>query len=213
MKKEELLSSQGFDQWSEHYDEDVRKDDDDNCYPFAGYREIQEELIKRSLASPGKRVLDLGIGTGSLAKKLSALGFLITGVDFSREMLANVKRELPESRLIQADLTNGIPEELKKEQFDLVFCNYAIHHLSPKEQLSLVEEVMEIMDSRGKLFIADVMTKTIKEMEELAVLEKESWDPSEYYPVVEFFEESFPLASLSWDKFSYCSGILEIAKR
>ena len=155
----------------------------------------------------------MGIGTGSLAKKLASLGFSITGVDFSRKMLSTVKRELPQSRLVQADLTKGIPGELKTEEFDLIFCNYAIHHLSPKEQLRFLHEVMEIMDSQGKLFIADVMTKTVKEMEELAKNHKDSWDSGEYYPVVEFFEERFPAALLRWDQFSYCSGILEIAKK
>ncbi len=59
--------------------------------------------------SRGARVLELGIGTGRIARPLLALGVGVTGVDLSRQMMAqlNASRQPagPPLRLIQGDIT------------------------------------------------------------------------------------------------------------
>lgn len=58
----------------------------------------------------GARVLELGIGTGRIARPLLGLGVGVTGVDLSRQMMARLNASPlpagPPLRLIQGDLTH-----------------------------------------------------------------------------------------------------------
>lgn len=138
-----LMDAQGFDQWTKSYDTDVAQSDAENQYPFAAYSKIQSALVQKAKEACGKKVLDIGIGTGKLAEKLIQTGFEVTGIDFSEEMLAEARRRNPAARLISWDYTQGLPPVIAEEQFDLVFCNYAIHHLSDEQKQRLISVVME----------------------------------------------------------------------
>lgn len=63
---------------------------------------ILESLVLRQL-SPGASILDLCCGTGQLAGTLTALGYRVTGVDGSAEMLRFARENAPGARLIHAD--------------------------------------------------------------------------------------------------------------
>lgn len=80
-----MLDKEGFDGWADKYDEAVDGSMESGTYPFCGYDDVHGavfELVKNS-----SRVLDLGIGTARLTKRLYDLGIEITGVDFSENML------------------------------------------------------------------------------------------------------------------------------
>lgn len=66
-KQEEytMLSSDGFDLWADGYDQSVGLSDQDETYPFAGYKEILNEIYNRVLSGKGRAVLDIGFGTGT----------------------------------------------------------------------------------------------------------------------------------------------------
>jgi SAM-dependent methyltransferase len=56
------------------------------------------EQVARAAADwlgSGARVLEVGIGTGRIAKPLLALGMQVTGVDVSRQMMARLRQTLP----------------------------------------------------------------------------------------------------------------------
>ena len=44
MNEKKLMDPQDFDQWSAKYDEDVKRSDDSNQYPFVAYEEILDEI-------------------------------------------------------------------------------------------------------------------------------------------------------------------------
>jgi SAM-dependent methyltransferase len=63
------------------------------------------EALARSYGLSGTAALDVGCGTGKSTEPLQALGYAVTGVDRSPEMLARWRERLgPSARCVEADL-------------------------------------------------------------------------------------------------------------
>ncbi|MBQ1188434.1 MAG: methyltransferase domain-containing protein [Peptococcaceae bacterium] len=58
---------------------------------YEAWADYIDRMLKKH-GCPGKRLLDLGCGTGSISIPLAQKGYQVTGVDLSEEMLA-VARE------------------------------------------------------------------------------------------------------------------------
>ena len=43
-----MLDNKGFDLWADGYDKTVGISDEENCYPFAGYKEILGMIYKKT---------------------------------------------------------------------------------------------------------------------------------------------------------------------
>ena len=82
-----MLNNTGFDLWADGYDKSVGLSDENDCYPFAGYRAMMNALYQRVLAQSGRDVLDIGFGTGVLTSRLYEQGCRIYGQDFSARMI------------------------------------------------------------------------------------------------------------------------------
>ena len=74
-------------------------------------------------------VLDLGCGNGALSKSLYDAGYIIKGIDASKELLDIARKDYPDIEFIQADATNFSLQE----PVDIVFSN-AVFHLIDKER-------------------------------------------------------------------------------
>ena len=70
--EEERSGATLFDRWASHYDRSVRSSP--KTFPFAGYEQVLDEIVSRTAVSPSIRILDLGTGTGNLAKRFIELG-------------------------------------------------------------------------------------------------------------------------------------------
>ena len=86
-----MLNNKGFDLWADGYDKSVGVSDEDGTYPFAGYKQILNEIYNRVLTNKSKAVLDIGFGTGTLTTKLYEQGCQIWGQDFSGRMIELAK--------------------------------------------------------------------------------------------------------------------------
>ena len=82
-----MLDHKGFDLWADGYDLAVGLSDEDNTYPFAGYKEILGRIFRIITEKPNAVVLDIGFGTGTLTAKLYESGCVIYGQDFSPKMI------------------------------------------------------------------------------------------------------------------------------
>jgi len=78
---------------------------------------------------PGLFALDLGTGTGSLARVLAERGHTVTGIDVAERLLRRATRRVPSARFRRMDLVDlvGVPGG----SFDLVSAGYVLHGLSP----------------------------------------------------------------------------------
>ena len=90
-----MLDNKGFDLWADGYDRSVGLSDEDNTYPFDGYKKVLTAIYDVVRAGQGKRVLDIGFGTGVLACRLYADGYDITGIDFSQRMIEIAQEKMP----------------------------------------------------------------------------------------------------------------------
>lgn len=205
-----VMNHEGFDRWSENYDADVRASDEVEEYPFAAYQAILDKVEELVIAAPGKRVLDLGFGTGQLTQRLYSKGYQIDGLDFSAEMIAIAKERMPEASLIQADFAEGIPKVFEDVSWDSVVMTYSIHHLDLSAQVALIQSLMSRLNPGGSIVIGDVSTATETEMDAAKLKDADLWDEEESYIVVEVLERALPQYSMDFSRKSYCSGVLQI---
>lgn len=99
-----MLNNTGFDLWADGYDKSVGLSDENDRYPFAGYRAMMNALYQRVLAQSGHNVLDIGFGTGILTSRFYEQGCRIYGQDFSARMIELAQAKMPDARLYQGCL-------------------------------------------------------------------------------------------------------------
>ena len=105
------------------------------------------ELTQR--LSIGARVLDLGCGSGAMAKDLAAT-FDVTGVDVSAVQLAVARREIPKAKFIQGDMASI---RFPAASFDAVAALYSIIHVPRDLHPGLFRNVAHWLRPGG-LFLA-----------------------------------------------------------
>ncbi len=89
---------------------------------YKGECDIIRRIAKKHLKD-AVSILDLGCGTGTHAGHLAVLGYQVTGIDRSAEMIALAReKEIPGARFEQGEIT-GLA---LSEQFDLVLMMFAV---------------------------------------------------------------------------------------
>ena len=205
-----MLDDKGFDLWADHYDESVRESDEDNRYPFAGYREILNRVYQRVLEKDRAEVLDIGFGTGFLTSRLYQKGCRIWGQDFSEKMLQLAREQMPGACLCQGDFSRGLAEPLLQHTYDFIIATYSLHHLSQEEKVKLIKTLKGLLSEQGEILIGDVAFATQDDLEKCRAESGDEWDPDEIYFVYEEMKREFP--EVRFEKFSYCAGILTLAR-
>lgn len=203
-----MLDSRGFDLWADGYDRSVDISDEDNTYPFAGYKKVLTGIYEAIRKGQGKRVLDIGFGIGILAGKLYENGYDITGLDFSERMIQIAQEKMSSARLIQHDFSKGLPAELCDSQFDAIICTYAIHHLDDDAKIVFLKELQTHLLPAGRIYIGDVAFGTREELNACRDICGDEWDEDEFYLVAE--EVSKRIVGVQFEKVSYCAGILTL---
>ena len=117
---------------------------------FSPEAEAQVADSLARLIPPGRRVADLGAGTGRLAHMLLARGYPVVAYDLSRRMLAYLEQHRPKSRVplrtIQGELER-LP--FAQRAFAAAVCVHVLHLLSDW-RLGLVE-ALRIVEPDGTL--------------------------------------------------------------
>lgn len=207
-----MLDSNGFNLWAGDYDKSVGIADDNNEYPFAGYKELMNAIYCAIMEKSPVSVLDIGLGTGVLSAKLYDGGNEITGIDFSNEMLNIAKAKMPKSRLIQHDFSKGLPNALKEDLFDFIISTYALHHLSDNDKTQFILLLLEHLKENGSIFIGDVSFQMREDLEACKQsCSDEGWDNDEFYFVFsEISKNLYGQCAIEYRQISHCCGIIEI---
>jgi putative AdoMet-dependent methyltransferase len=167
-----------FDEWADAYDSDVVTQ---HLFPFAGYQQVLESVLIKASARTGMTVLDIGTGTGNLAKLFMEAGCQVWGTDFSPAMLAKARHKLPEATLVLHDLRSAWPAELDR-RFERIVSAYTFHHFELDHKVMLVTEMIrDHLEDAGRMLIADVSFPSLPEMRAFAEGMGDLWEEEPYW--------------------------------
>ncbi len=117
----------------------------------------EDKYMKKLLINvKGKKILDLGCGTGRHAIFLAKKGAVVIGIDFSSEMLREAKKNAKRSRVKinfkKRDITKKLP--FKNNSFDIVLCSLVFNHI--KNLAPIFKEVSRILKPSGVFIFSDL---------------------------------------------------------
>ncbi|MFH8086635.1 MAG: class I SAM-dependent methyltransferase [Candidatus Aenigmatarchaeota archaeon] len=148
MKKEERIKlsvKKGYDIWSKTYDLDEN--------PLILLEE--KPLLKIIGNVSGKKVLDVGCGTGRIALKLLKKGAKVYGIDISEKMLEKAKNKTKKFKnKVEFKVASVYKIPYSKNSFDLVVCNLVTSHL--KNLNKAVAKIARVLKPKGFLIISDL---------------------------------------------------------
>ena len=203
-----MLDKKGFDLWADGYDIAVGISDEENSYPFAGYKDVLGTIYKTIMEKQNAVVLDIGFGTGTLTAKLYENGCSIYGQDFSARMIELAAQKMPKANLYQGDFSQGLVKELLRQNYDFIVATYSLHHLSDKQKITLLHTLRGCLNPGGQILIGDVAFKNRSQLEQCRKEAGDDWDDEEIYFVAEEIKKEFP--TMTFTKISFCAGILAL---
>ena len=110
---------------------------------------------------PGARILDVGCGSGWLSEYFARLGYDVTGIDISDDLIAMARERVAkipydvdhETPLRCRFLTQDIEAAPLAEKFDAVICYDSLHHFEDERQV--FRHLAAMLDVGGLLFILE----------------------------------------------------------
>jgi putative AdoMet-dependent methyltransferase len=167
-----------FDKWAKRYDKIIIEDKN----LFARYDEILDFVVKACKISKGKRVLDIGTGTGNLALRFYKKGALVIGLDPSAPMLAKARKKIKKNCRIEfikvEDPFLKIP--YPDNYFDAVVSSYAFHHIPHRKKPKCIKEMIRVLKKGGVWALGDICFEN--KTKEKQALRKYDWlDETEYF--------------------------------
>lgn len=116
-------------------------------------RKIYNHIIKATGNLDGKKILDVGCGTGNVLKMLhdKYREAQLYGIDISEKMLEKAKVKLQDN----ADLILGDSENLpySNSSFDVIICNDSFHHYPNPE--GVLREFNRVLKDGGIFILGD----------------------------------------------------------
>ena len=107
------------------------------------YFEIWKHLEK----DPDWNVLEIGCGTGLYSNLLRQDFANFVATDVSHDMLAELNKNYPEIKTMQADATNLA--QFKDKTFDFVFCMSVLHHIDEGQRVQALREMRRVLKPGG----------------------------------------------------------------
>jgi len=105
-----------------------------------------KEIIKENVWK-GKKVLDVGCGTGFFSNSIAKLGANVTGIDFSQSaiLIAKKMHSHPNLEFRQLDVSNI------NEKFDVIVSIGTLEHMD--EPLEILKKMKKNLTPKGKIII------------------------------------------------------------
>jgi putative AdoMet-dependent methyltransferase len=181
-----------FEDWAVKYDDSVSGHDIEYKEVFKYYDRILEAVVERSVGT----VLEFGVGTGNLTRKLLDNGFTVNGIEPSPPM-----RELAISKLPSTiSITDGDFLEFAwpEEQTNTIVSTYAFHHLTDEEKGIAIAKYGNYLHKGDKIVFADTVFESKQAHLEMVEKSREQGFHNlaedllrEYYTTIDVLEKLF----------------------
>ena len=205
-----MLDQKGFDLWANGYDKAVGLSDEENSYPFAGYKEALASIFQTVMGKKNAVILDIGFGTATLTTKLYEQGCNVFGQDFSAKMIDLAAAKMPDAHLNQGDFSKSLATPLLQQSYDFILATYSLHHLTDRQKVDFLGVLKGLLKAEGSILIGDVAFENRRELNLCRKKAGDGWDDDEFYFVADEMQEAFP--EMNFKKLSFCTGILSIPK-
>jgi ubiquinone/menaquinone biosynthesis C-methylase UbiE len=121
-----------------------------NTY-YLAYRDLPE-ITSRHVT--GNRAIDFGCGTGRSTRFLSSLGFRVTGIDISEDMLKKARHIEPSGDY--QFVTNGNYDHLGTNQFDLIQSIFTFDNIPGWDnRTSILSGLRKLLKKDGRIICLD----------------------------------------------------------
>lgn len=124
----------------------------------------RKEALKLAGSVKGKKILDVGCGSGIFLLEFIKMGATVVGIDYSQRMLSMAEAELKQYKipknkykLILANATN-LP--LKNRDFDLVLATGLTDYMTDRDDLKFLKEVARVLKPNGSLIVSFPVEKS-----------------------------------------------------
>ena len=163
--------------WVDRYDAEVAAD----SQLYGRYREVLEAVADIATPAPGRRILDIAAGTGTLAAICASRGAEVVGLDPSERMLSQARAKFgpkdPVQLLLADDPFLHVP--FPAASFDAVVSTYAFHHVPRREHPAAVREMVRVLAPGGVWALGDLVFENAQE--EARALGRFQWLEVEYF--------------------------------
>ncbi|AKG73910.1 class I SAM-dependent methyltransferase [Salinicoccus halodurans] len=203
-----MLSNKGFDLWADDYDKTVQISEENNLYPFAGYKEILNLIFNEVMSNGKSKVLDIGFGTGVLSSRIYGNAHEVHGIDFSSGMHSIAEEKMPEANLVLWDISEGLPTEVSAESYDFIISTYTLHHLNDEDRYIFINDLMSHLKENGKLLIGDISFETREKSDRCRQDNIDYWDEDEIYFVSDEIGDRLKMVyRYEYKQVSHCGGL------
>ena len=202
-----------FDRWAQNYDATIAPYL--NRFPFDGYDQVLDEVVRLAEVTPQMQVLDLGIGTGNLAVRFVQAGCAVWGIDFSAEMLTKAQAKLPHTVLVRADLLSAWPMELQRP-FDRLVSAYVLHEFDLETKVRLLHRIAaHYLTTAGRIVVADIAFPSVEDRTQASQQLADSWDADEFYWAADEASAACARAGLQvlYKQVSSCGGVFTFTNK
>jgi len=137
-------SEEGYDLYASRYDE--------SQFYLNSFE--REKLFELCDDLSGKKVLDIGAGTGRIVGEIERFGGEVTALDISEKMLKELAKKHSGMEMVKADVRN-MP--FKDDSFDAAFALFLIVHLKSLDEA--FREVYRVLKPGGFLMLTNINQK------------------------------------------------------
>ena len=123
----------------------MQQESSEKIYINTGNEDVIKLVTGRNLT-----ILDVGCGSGVLAKKLSSMGHQIDGITISQNEYDVAKHFLVKTYI--HNLENGLPAEMIYSQYDYVICSHVLEHIVYPDKL--LKDIYRVLKPGGFLIVA-----------------------------------------------------------
>ncbi len=122
--------------------------------PMDFTRSTQHEMLIRHVALAGRRVVDVGCGSGELVRWLREQGALAIGVECGDEMMRQARAADPAHPDAYLDgVGQALP--LPDASMDAVVMSFSLHHVPREEMTNALREAHRVLRPAGTLYVAE----------------------------------------------------------